>query len=98
MAPVTLAIAALRHFRVLHAAAADPEGPAAALARARPPVPFRARDRMQAQAQAWGMRGAEEAIRLLVETDLTLRSASRAPGMAVLERTLLRLSEMQRRR
>ena len=97
MAPVTLAIAALRHFRQLHAAAADPEGPAAGLARARPPVPFRARDRMQAQAQAWGLRGAEEAIRLLVETDLALRSSSRAPAMAVLERALLRLAGMRQR-
>lgn len=98
VAPVTLAIAALRHFRVLHAAAADPEGAPAALARARPPVPFRLRDRMAAQAQLWGVRGAEEAIRLLVETDLTLRSTSRAPAMAVLERALLRIAGLQRRR
>ncbi|TGN51855.1 DNA polymerase III subunit delta, partial [Paracoccus liaowanqingii] len=38
IAPVTLCIAALRHFRALHLAAADPAGPGVALARARPPV------------------------------------------------------------
>ena len=37
----------------------------------------------------------EDAIALLVETDLTLRSASRAPTMAVMERALLKLALMR---
>ncbi|RLL72284.1 DNA polymerase III subunit delta [Paenirhodobacter hankyongi] len=94
--PVTLAIMALRHFRTLHAAASDPGGPGAGIGRVRPPVFGPRRDRMQAQASRWGMFRLEEALKLLIETDLTLRSASKAPQMAVMERALLRLSMLAR--
>ena len=52
---------------------------------------------MGRQAQAWGMHRLEQALALLVETDLTLRSTSKAPQMAVMERALLRLAMMVRR-
>ncbi|MEY4982978.1 MAG: hypothetical protein RIR62_1244 [Pseudomonadota bacterium] len=94
--PVTLCIAAMRHFRSLHAAACDPGGAAAGIGKLRG-VPFKARDAMQRQASGWGVKRLEEAIALIVETDLTLRSASRAPGMAVMERALIRLSMAVRR-
>jgi DNA polymerase-3 subunit delta len=42
------------------------------------------------------MRRLEGALSLLMETDLTLRSSSRAPAMAVMERALIRLSMMAR--
>ncbi len=90
--PVTLAISALRHFRALHLAAADPQGPAAGLGRVRPPVFGPRRDRMARQAQVWGMGPLEEALHMLVDTDLTLRSSSRAPQMALIERALIRLA------
>ena len=45
----------------------------------------------------WGMFRLEEALKLLVETDLVLRSSSRAPQMAVMERALMRLAMMARR-
>lgn len=93
---VTLCIAAMRHFRSLHAAASDPSGPAAGIAKLRG-VPFKARDAMQRQASNWGLKRLEEAVALIVETDLTLRSASRAPTMAVMERALIRLSMALRR-
>lgn len=96
IAPVTLCIAALRHFRALHAASADPGGPGAGLARLRPPVFGPRRDRMLRQAQSWGLRALEEAIHQLIQTDLQLRSSSRAPAMAVMERMLLRLCMMPR--
>jgi len=92
--PVALCIATMRHFRTLHAAASDPGGAAAGLARLRPPVFGPRKDRMARQAQAWGVRGLEAALALLVDTDLTLRSASRAPAMPVMERTLIRLAMM----
>lgn len=92
VAPVRLCIGALQHFRALHAAACDPQGPAAGIGRIRPPVFGPKRDRMLRQAESWGRRGLEEAIRLLVDTDLTLRSSSRAPAMAVVERALMRLA------
>ncbi|TJZ92323.1 DNA polymerase III subunit delta [Paracoccus gahaiensis] len=98
IAPVTLCIAALRHFRALHLAAADPAGPGVALARARPPVFGPRRDRMARQAQAWGMGPLEEAVSSLLATDMVLRSASRAPQMALVERALLRLAMKPRGR
>lgn len=94
--PVTLCIGALRHFRALHAAASDPGGAASGLARMRPPVFGPRRDRMLQQVQGWGMHRLESALQILIETDLTLRSTSRAPTMAVMERALIRLSMMRR--
>jgi len=93
---VTLCIGAMRHFRSLHAAAAHPSGPAEGLARLKPPVFGPRRDRMLRQAQAMGTFRLEQALSLLTETDLTLRSTSRAPAMAVVERALIRLSMMRR--
>lgn len=98
VSPVTLAISALRHFRALHLAAADPQGPGAGLARMRPPVFGPRRDRMARQAQGWGMASLEEAVSALLDTDLTLRSSSRAPQMALVERALLRLAMLAGRR
>ncbi|MEX5728084.1 DNA polymerase-3 subunit delta [Rhodovulum iodosum] len=93
--PVGLCIAALRHFRALHAAASDPSGPASGVSRLRPPVPFKLRDAMIRQAQGWGMRRLEQAMKVLVETDLKLRSSQRAPQMALMERSLIRLAKMR---
>jgi DNA polymerase-3 subunit delta len=91
---VALCIGAMRHFRSLHIAASDPGGVSNGLMKARVFGPRR--DAMQRQAQAWGMRRLEDALALLVETDLSLRSTSRAPAMAVMERALIRLAMMKR--
>ncbi len=94
VAAVTLCIQTLRYVRALHAAASDPGGVAAGMARS---FGFgNRRAAMQAQAQKWGMRALEQALGLLVETDLTLRSTSRAPAMAVMERALIRIAMMKR--
>lgn len=92
--PVTLCIQAMRHFRALHLAATDPGGVQAGLQKARVFGPRR--DLMQRQASAWGGRALEGAVTTLLDTDLTLRSASRAPGMALMERALIRLAMMRR--
>lgn len=97
MTPVGLSIAAMRHFRTLHAAAASPGGAAEGIARIRPPVFGPRRDRMLRQAQSWGVHNLEKAIGILTDTDLTLRSSSRAPSMAVMERALIRLAMLNRR-
>ncbi len=95
--PVGLCVAATRHFRTLYAAASDPGGPAQGMARARPPVFGPRRDRMQRQAQAWGAPRLQDALTLLTDTDLRLRSAAQtAPGLALVERTLIRLAMMVR--
>lgn len=96
--PVSLCIAALRHFRALHLAAADPAGPGVALSRMRPPVFGPCRDRMARQAQSWGVGPLEDAVRSLLDTDLLLRSSSRAPQMPLIERALIRLSMAPRGR
>lgn len=96
--PVSLCIAALRHFRALHLAACDPGGPGAGLSRMRPPVFGPRRDRMARQAQSWGMGPLEDALRQLLDTDLALRSSTSAPAMALVERVLLRLAMMPKGR
>lgn len=94
--PVGLIIAASRHFRALHAAAADPKGPAAGLSRQRPPIFGPRRDRMIRQAQDWGVTRLERALPLLVDTDLALRSAGQtAPQMALVERLFIRLAMLR---
>ncbi|WP_039018524.1 DNA polymerase III subunit delta [Halocynthiibacter namhaensis] len=95
--PVTLCIGTMRHFRTLHAAASDPGGPSQGIARLRPPVFGPRRDRMTKQANTWGLRRLEQALQMLTETDLQLRSTSNAPANAAMERTLIRLSMLARR-
>jgi len=91
--PVTLTIAATRHFRALHDAATDPRGPDAALGRQRPPVFGPRRSAMAAQARRWSPARLEQALGWLVEADLALRSAGQtAPQQALVERLFIRLS------
>jgi DNA polymerase-3 subunit delta len=97
VAPVTLCIAALRHFRALHAAACHPSGPEAGLSAQRPPVFGPRRDRLKRQVSRWGRPQLETAISMLVETDLALRSSTAAPQMAMMERTLIRLAMLSAR-
>lgn len=94
VAPVTICIGALRHFRILHAAATDPQGPGVGIQKAR--VNFKQKDAMGRQAGQWGVRALEQAVAVLLETDLTLRSASKAPGMALMERALIRIAMTRR--
>jgi len=95
--PVGLCIGATRHFRTLHKAASDPAGPSSGIARMRPPVFGPRRDQMIRQAQAWGVHRLEKALQILTETDLSLRSTQKAPQMAVMERTLIRLAMLGKR-
>ncbi len=93
--PVGLCIAATRHFRTLCAAATEPDGPAKVFGRSR--VPFKRRDRMIRQAQRWGAVRSGQAIQMLTEADLALRSTAKAPEMALMERTLIRLAMLGNR-
>ncbi len=96
--PVTLLIMGMRHFRVLFALASAPGGPAQGIGRLRPPIFGPRRDRMLRQAQNWSASRLEEALKLLMDTDLTLRSAGqKAPQMALVERAFVRLAYMGRR-
>jgi len=91
---VDLAIQMTRHFRVLHAGATDPAGPARAFARQRPPVFWKRRDRMAAQVRRLGTTRIEAALGQLLQTDRTLRSGGAAPGLALIERALVRIAVM----
>ena len=96
--PVSLCISATRHFRTLYAVASDPGGAAQGIGRVRPPVFGPRRDRMLRQAQQWGVDRLEQALTLLTDTDLQLRSAGQhAPDMALVERTLIRLAMLAAR-
>lgn len=98
VAPVTLCIGATRHFNTLYAIAAHPGGASEGINRLRPPLFGPRRNRMQRQAQNWGAARLEEALSLLVDTDLTLRSGgATAPQSAVMERALFRLTFLGRR-
>lgn len=98
-APVTLVIMATRHFRALHAAASDPGGAAQGIARMRPPIFGPRRDRMLRQAQHWGMFKLEQALELILDTDLQLRSAGQnAPALALVERMFIRLAMLAAKR
>ena len=89
--PVTLCIGLMRHFRTLYAVAATPAG-------ARPPAFGPRRDRIIRQAQTWGAIKLQQALTVIIETDLTLRSAGQtAPQMALVERAMIRLAMMGRR-
>lgn len=91
--PVSLCINATRHFRTLYAVASDPGGPAQGIGRVRPPVFGPRRDRVLRQAQKWSVTRLEQALTLLTDTDLQLRSAGQhAPAMALVERALIRLA------
>lgn len=95
--PVTLCIGLSRHFKTLHAAASDPGGAASGIGRVRPPVFGPRRDRMVRQASKWGMFRLEQALTILTDTDLQLRSTSRAPAMAVVERAMIRIAMLAAR-
>lgn len=97
-AAVTLLIMATRHFRALHTAASDPGGVGQGITRLRPPVFGPRRDRMSRQASGWGMYRLEQALQMLLETDLSLRSAGQhGPALAIVERAFIRLAMLGRR-
>lgn len=91
VAPVTLCIGLVRHFRLLHSLASHPDGPAQAVAGMRPPIFGARRDRLLRQGRRWPLARIEGALGVLIDTDMVLRSASPAPGRALLERALLGL-------
>ncbi|MBV7394345.1 DNA polymerase III subunit delta [Mameliella sediminis] len=95
--PVTLLIMGMRHFRTLFAIASAPGGPAQGIGKLRPPIFGPRRDRMLRQAQNWSSSRLEEALKLLMDTDLKLRSAGqKAPQMALVERAFVRLAYLGR--
>lgn len=83
VAPVGVCLAVQRLVRAMQATAGGGGGWG---------VPYALRDAVARAQGAWPMARIEAAMASLVETDLTLRSSSRTPGMALVERVLLRLA------
>lgn len=93
ISPVRIAMGLERHFRMLHAAASDPEGAAAGVGKLRPPVFGPRKSRLTAQANKWRMHRAEKALHDIMDLSLDLRSAGQtAPLAEQVERVILRLA------
>ena len=91
--PTALCISVLRHFKMLHTIASDPAG----IGKVFPPLNGPRRTAAQRQANRWGRARLEQAISMLLETDLKLRSeGQKAPQMALTERCLIRLTMLGR--
>ena len=91
--PVTLIIAATRHFKAVFSIISNPGGVSAGAAALRPPIYGPRKDALIKQAQKWGPEKVKRAIKILIATDLQLRSANqRAPQMALVERLFIRLA------
>jgi len=96
--PVTLAIAAVRQFRIPHAVAAHPGGPGQGVAALRTPLYGPRRARVERQARDWGAARLEEALGVLVDADLALRGgAAAAPQAALAERAVFRVAHLRPR-
>ena len=91
--PVTLVIAATRHFKILFSIATNPKGASTGAAALRPPVYGPRKESLINQAQKWGPEKIKNAIKSITVTDLQLRSQNqKAPQMALVERLFIRLA------
>ena len=93
--PVTLIIAATRHFKILFSIATNPEGANSGATALLPPVYGPRKESLIKQAQKWGPDKIKGAIKIITATDLQLRSQNQqAPQMALVERLFTRLAMM----
>jgi len=93
--PVTLVIAATRHFKILFSIATNPRGANSGATALRPPVYGPRKESLIKQAQTWGPDKIKGAIKIITATDLQLRSQNQqAPQMALVARLFIRLAMM----
>lgn len=96
---VGLCIALARHFKTLLLIVGHPNGPSEGVSKLRPPAFGPRRDRLMRQANTWSVGTLKLAVGELTDTDLLLRSANQtAPQMEVLERLMVKLAMMSKRR
>ena len=94
--PVSLVLAAARHFRLLHAAATARGGPESALNSARPALFGPRRARFLENLRGWRADRLEAALQTLTDTDLALRSSRPVPAHALVERAFVRIAMLRR--
>ena len=91
--PVTLIIAATRHFKALFSIISNPGGVNAGATALRPPVYGPRKEALTNQAQKWGPVKIKTVIKILTATDLQLRSSNQqAPKMVLVERLFIRIA------
>jgi len=91
--PVTLIIAATRHFKALFSIISNPGGVNAGATALRPPIYGPRKEALINQAQKWGPIKIKTAIKILIATDLQLRSSNQQiPQMALVERLFIRIA------
>ena len=91
--PVTLIIAATRHFKALFSIISNPGGVNAGATALRPPVYGPRKEALKNQAQKWGPVKIKTIIKILTATDLKLRSSNQqAPKMVLVERLFIRIA------
>ena len=91
--PVTLIIAATRHFKALFSIISNPGGVKAGATALRPPIYGPRKEALINQAQKWGPIKIKTAIKILTATDLQLRSSNQqAPKMVLVERLFIRIA------
>ena len=95
--PVTLIIAATRHFKALFSIISNPGGVNAGATALRPPIYGPRKEALTNQAQKWGPVKIKTAIKILTATDLQLRSSNQqVPQMALVERLFIRIAMLSR--
>ena len=91
--PVTLIIAATRHFKALFSIISNPGGTNAGATALRPPIFGPRKESLINQAQKWGPIKIKKAIKILTATDLQLRSSNQqVPQIALVERLFIRIA------
>ena len=91
--PVTLIIAATRHFKALFSIISNPNGLSSGATALRPPVYGSRKDALISQAKKLGPLEIKTAIKLLVAADFQLRSPNqKIPQMALVERLFIRIA------
>jgi DNA polymerase-3 subunit delta len=91
--PVTLIIAATRHFKTLFSIISNPGGVNAGATALKPPIYGPRKEALINHAQRWGPIKIKTAIKILTATDLQLRSSNQqAPQMALVERLFIRIA------
>ena len=91
--PVTLIVAATRHFKALFSIISNPGGVKAGATALRPPVYGPRKEALTNQAQKMGPVKIKTVIKILTATDLQLRSSNQqAPKMVLVERLFIRIA------
>lgn len=90
--PTSTYIIVNQHFKNLHMLAIQPSNIEQALSGIRPPVFGAKRTKLISDSKKWGVKRLEQALTLLHESGLALRSSKPAPQQAIIDRTLIKIS------